>query len=295
MLLKNYSLNALRVFAVAANASSFKHAAQQLGLSQSAVTRHIQTLEEQLGTQLFHRDNRIHALTPAGELLGEQLLALFQQLEQSVERARVSGDEALTTLRIYVPSNVLRWWLASRLADFTAIYPHIRLQLDTYDDTVADHHHAAIALGVQQGAFDLALVHGRIKDRNLKQQNLYSPRYAPVSAASDITTSGHWWVQPQSEAWQAYRRDFPVQAQALPVQAVAKPSIGLELVSNGTGSTLVDTLYLQHPAFRSLQCSQDQAVDGKHDVFVVTRQAARHPVAVVAFSKWLQSRVQQSL
>lgn len=295
MLLKNYSLNALRVFAVAANAGSFKNAAQQLGLSQSAVTRHIQTLEEQLGTQLFHRDNRVHALTPAGELLGEQLLALFQQLEQSVERARVSGDEALTTLRIYVPSSFLRWWLAARLADFTAIYPHIRLQLDTYDDAVADHHHATIALGVQQGAYDLAIVHGRIKDRNLKQQSLYSPRYAPVHATANDDVNGNWWVQPQSESWQAFHREFSAQAQSLPVQAVAKPSIGLELVSNGAGATLVDTLYLQHPAFGNLQCNQEQAVAGKQDVYIVTKQAARHPVAVVAFSKWLQSRVQQSL
>lgn len=296
MLLKNYSLNALRVFAVAASANSFKHAAQQLGLSQSAVTRHIQTLEEQLGTQLFHRDNRIHALTPAGQLLGDQLLSLFQQLEQSVERARASGDEALTTLRIYVPSSFLRWWLAGRLADFTAIYPHIRLQLDTYDDSAADHHHAAIALGVQQGAYDLALVHGRIKDRNLKQQSLYSPRYAPVVAPSDSTnTDGHWWIQPQSEAWLQFHRDFPEHARALPVQAVAKPSIGLELVSNGSGATLVDTLYLRHPALAALNADSDHSVSGKQDVMVVTKQAARHPVAVVAFSKWLQSRVQQSL
>lgn len=295
MLLKNYSLNALRVFAVAANTNSFKHAAQQLGLSQSAVTRHIQTLEEQLGTQLFHRDNRVHALTPAGERLGEQLLALFQQLEQSVERARVSGDEALTTLRIFVPSSFLRWWLASRLADFTAIYPHIRLQLDTYDDAAIDHHHAAIAQGTQQGAYDLALALGRIKDRNLKQQSLYNPRYAAVRSNTDNTTAGNWWIQPQSEAWQAFQRDFPEQAQALPVQAVAKPSIGLELVSNGAGATLVDTLYLHHPAFNALQCNLEQTVTGKQDVYIITKQAARHPVAVVAFSKWLQSRVQQSL
>lgn len=295
MLLKNYSLNALRVFAVAANTNSFKHAAQQLGLSQSAVTRHIQTLEEQLGTQLFHRDNRVHALTPAGELLGGQLLALFQQLEQSVERARVSGDEALTTLRIYVPNSFLRWWLASRLADFTAIYPHIRLQLDTYDEALAEQQQAAIAQGVQQGAFDLALVHGRIKDRNLKQQSLYTPRYAPVQASSSDNASGNLWVQPQSAIWQAFRSAYPDQAQRLPVQAVAKPSIGLELVSNGTGATLVDTLYLQHASLQNLQANEATSIISKQDVFYVTKQAARHPVAVVAFSKWLQNRVQQSL
>lgn len=295
MILKNYSLNALRVFAVAANTNSFKHAAQQLGLSQSAVTRHIQTLEEQIGTQLFHRDNRVHSLTPAGQLLGGQLLVLFQQLEQSVERARLSGDEALTTLRIYVPNSFLRWWLAGRLADFTAIYPHIRLQLDTYDDALTEQQHAAIAQGVQQGAFDLAVVQGRIKDRSLTQRSLYTPRYVPLHALEDDRTRGNWWVQPQSTIWQIFSTAYPEQAKQFPVQAVAKPTIGLELVSNGSGATLVDTLYLQHESLQRLYAKEAHSVTSKQDVYYVTKHASRHPVAVVAFSKWLQNRIQQSL
>ncbi|HAR56965.1 MAG TPA: hypothetical protein DCR58_09315, partial [Idiomarina baltica] len=58
----NLSLNALRVFDVAARAGTFKQAAQQLGVTQAAVTRQIQTLENQLGMRLFQRDNRVHAL-----------------------------------------------------------------------------------------------------------------------------------------------------------------------------------------------------------------------------------------
>lgn len=58
------SLNALRVFDVAARSGSFKQAAQQLGVTQSAVTRQIQALEEQLDMRLFQRDNRVHSLTP---------------------------------------------------------------------------------------------------------------------------------------------------------------------------------------------------------------------------------------
>src|SRR5690554_8024824 len=93
------SLNALRVFAVAAHADSFKQAAQQLGVSQSNITRQIQALEEQLGTRLFQRDNRVHALTSAGTALAPDLLRLFRELDRTVERARSVGDTQLTTLR----------------------------------------------------------------------------------------------------------------------------------------------------------------------------------------------------
>lgn len=112
------SLNALRVFAVAAHADSFKQAAQQLGVSQSNITRQIQALEEQLGTRLFQRDNRVHALTMAGETLAPDLLRLFRELDRTVDRARNIGDSEATTLRIALPESFLRWWLSSRLAEF---------------------------------------------------------------------------------------------------------------------------------------------------------------------------------
>ncbi|RUO60280.1 LysR family transcriptional regulator [Pseudidiomarina insulisalsae] len=296
MLLKNYSLNALRVFAVAANAGSFKHAAQQLDLSQSAITRHIQTLEEQLGTKLFHRDNRVHALTPVGEALGQRLLPLFQRLEQSVQSARSSGDEELTTLRLLVPASFLRWWLAARLADFTAIYPHIRIQLDTYDEAAGAPQHAAIAQALQQGTLDLAMIHGRIKDRSLKQQRLYQPTFSPISSAtSERDTLTPCWVDPLSESWQQLMQGYPEFAKSQRLQPVAKNSIGLELVTSAPGSTLIDSLYAAHPQFSGLRLHSDIRVVSKTDVLLAMKQAARHPVAVVAFSKWLQNRLQQSL
>ncbi|CAB0149991.1 Glycine cleavage system transcriptional activator [Pseudidiomarina piscicola] len=301
MSLKNYSLNALRVFAVAANAPSFKHAAQQLELSQSAITRHIQTLEQQLGTPLFHRDNRVHALTPAGELLAPTLLNLFRQLEQSVEQARSCGDEELTTLRVLVPDTFLRWWLASRLADFSAIYPHIRVQLDTYPEDEQDLQAAELTQRLQHGQIDIALVAGKLKDRSLQQELLYQPHYCPISSPSMTTSAaapaipGHWYANPASSVWQTFVKQQQKLSQAYPLLSVPKASIGLDLLNSFPGLSLINTLYAQHPQFAQWTLHAKSSVKSKSAVYYCLKARERHPVAVVAFSKWLSNRIQQSL
>ncbi|MFC0444853.1 LysR family transcriptional regulator [Pseudidiomarina halophila] len=296
MSLKDYSLNALRVFAVAANAPSFKHAAQQLELSQSAITRHIQTLEQQLGTPLFHRDNRVHALTPAGELLAPTLLSLFQQLEQAVQQARTCGDEELTTLRVLVPDTFLRWWLASRLADFSAIYPHIRVQVDTYAEDEQDVQLSQIGQALQHGRVDLAVLSGKLKDRSLQQQLLYQPQFCPIgSPATATSAAAAWYANPASAVWQAFCKQHKQLSQSYPVQSVPKASIGLDLLTSLSGFSLINTLYAQHPQFNQWPLQAEAAITAKSGVYICLKARERHPVAVIAFSKWLANRVQQSM
>lgn len=62
-------LDQLRVFLAVAETQSFTEAAHRLYLSHSTISRRISSLEEELGLELFCRDNAVHGLTPAGELL----------------------------------------------------------------------------------------------------------------------------------------------------------------------------------------------------------------------------------
>lgn len=90
---------------MAATAPSFKHAAQQLNVSQSNITRQIQALEEQLGTRLFQRDNRVHALTAAGQAIAADVSQLFNELDRIIERARNLSYTEHTTLKLAVPES----------------------------------------------------------------------------------------------------------------------------------------------------------------------------------------------
>ena len=89
----------LRVFHAVADAGSLTHAGEQLHLSQSAISRQIRGLEEQLQSTLFHRHARGLLLTEQGELLYEATLAMNKRLNAAAARIRDSKDEVCGDLR----------------------------------------------------------------------------------------------------------------------------------------------------------------------------------------------------
>jgi DNA-binding transcriptional LysR family regulator len=81
----------LRVFHAAAEAGSFTHAGEQLGLSQSAVSRQVSALESELGVSLFHRHARGLILTEQGEVLRATAHDVFMKLEAARAKLTASG------------------------------------------------------------------------------------------------------------------------------------------------------------------------------------------------------------
>lgn len=291
MTTKQPSLNALRVFAIAAHAQSFKHAAQQLGVSQSAITRQVQALEQQLGTRLFQRDNRVHALTPAGQALAPELLRLFRDLDRTIDRVRDIGDSELTTLRLELPDELLRWWLASRLADFSALYPHIRLQFSTVAMYPNSTEKADICNRLQHESVDIAVHYGKLRDKSVRQQPLYHPTIVPVTRQLSATEhSGRWLVDSQHLIWQQFSRQFPRLSQQLDYQPAPQSAV-LDLLTNSTTVALTDQLFLSHPQLSHLHALTDRAFKLPEAVYISYKERSRQPVALVAFSKWLESRL----
>jgi DNA-binding transcriptional LysR family regulator len=119
----------LRIFHAAAAAGSFTHAGEQLGLSQSAVSRQIRALEDSVKAPLFHRHARGLILTEQGELLyrtAHDVLAKLAMAEAMLadSRERPSGE-----LRIAAPITFGSVWIAPRLAEFADMYPEVTLRL----------------------------------------------------------------------------------------------------------------------------------------------------------------------
>ncbi|MEQ8369742.1 MAG: LysR family transcriptional regulator [Alphaproteobacteria bacterium] len=119
----------LRVFHEVANAGSLTHAGEHLGLSQSAVSRQISTLEDSLGTPLFHRHARGLVLTEQGELLYQTVHEVFAKLAMTESlitesRTRPSGELRVTTTVAFGSL-----WLVPRIHEFTELYPEISLNL----------------------------------------------------------------------------------------------------------------------------------------------------------------------
>ena len=125
------SLNALRVFEVAARRRSFKDAADEICVSQSAVSRHIHTLERQLGVSLFYRLYRAVELTDAGEMLYATVSGAFTEIYETT-RVISQHDTPATSkvpLVISAPPGLAELWLGSRLGNFCRANPDIEPEI----------------------------------------------------------------------------------------------------------------------------------------------------------------------
>jgi len=120
-------LNALRVFEAAARHLSFKEAANELSITQAAVSHQIKSLEDYLGVQLFKRAGRGVQLTEAARAALPRLRDGFDALASAVEMIHVRADE--TDLQITAPPVFTARWLMPRLADFSRQEPKIDVRV----------------------------------------------------------------------------------------------------------------------------------------------------------------------
>lgn len=120
-------LRHLRYFAAVAAHGSFSRAAQNLHLTQPALSRQVKDLEDELGVALFVRGKNAVTLTAAGELFYEEARDLLARADQAILRVR--GEAQSEVLRVgYVPSLTTRV-MAGALEKFQAASPRVRIEL----------------------------------------------------------------------------------------------------------------------------------------------------------------------
>ena len=124
----------LRIFNAAAEAGSFTHAGEVLGLSQSAVSRQVSALEQDLQAPLFHRHARGLILTEQGEQLFRTVQEVVQKLEMTRMRLTDSRERPHGELRITTTVGIGTNWLAPRLGEFLELYPDITVKVILSDD-----------------------------------------------------------------------------------------------------------------------------------------------------------------
>lgn len=118
-------LYALRAFEAASRHNSFTRAAEELSITQSAVSRHIRTLEEHFACRLFQRSGRTLQLTEAARLLLPGVREGFAALERACHTLNAEDD----ILRMKAPSTLTMRWLLARLSRFRALQPGNEVQL----------------------------------------------------------------------------------------------------------------------------------------------------------------------
>jgi DNA-binding transcriptional LysR family regulator len=124
----------LKVFHAAAEAGSFTHAGERLGLSQSAVSRQVSALESDLSVSLFHRHARGLILTEQGELLHRTAHEVFMKLEAARTKLTDSRERPNGELKVSTTPGIGVHWLTPRLGEFLDLYPDIQISLITSDE-----------------------------------------------------------------------------------------------------------------------------------------------------------------
>ena len=161
-------LNALRAFDAVGQRGSFTAGAQALNVSQSAVSRHIISLEELLGRKLFDRSGARLVLTPAGEALLPEVGKAFDRIEQTMNA--ISGNATGSRpIRIHIPPSLLHQIALPMIQDFHAEHPDIRIDISSSHVTGLPSTETDMAI-----VFDLPGVDDRVTDF------LWMVRVAPV-------------------------------------------------------------------------------------------------------------------
>lgn len=175
----------LRVFQAVGRHLSFTKAAQELFVTQPAVTKHIHELEKQYGQRLLERRGNRVALTEAGRLLllhAETVAASAQQLDDQLLTLRDPG-EAAGRLRLGASTTLSQYVLPGLLPAFQARHPNVRL-------TLLNANSERIAEALLRGELDLGFVEGRTKSRDLHYELLVPDELVAVRRATPAGPPG---------------------------------------------------------------------------------------------------------
>ncbi len=162
------SLDLLKGFEAAARQLSFTKAGAELFLSQSAVSRQIQELEEQLGVRLFERRHRALALTEAGQALYAASAQVLETVRTVTDRLRAS--QGRRTLAVTTTQSFASLWLIPRLAGFTRRHRELDVRISA----------ETRVLDLERDGLDLAIRHGPAKMVGSYALRLFGERVFPV-------------------------------------------------------------------------------------------------------------------
>ena len=170
----------LRIFHAVASAGSFTHAGQQLSLSQSAVSRQISALEEEIATPLFQRHARGLTLTDEGEMLYGAVSDVLARLVSVEEALKDSRAAPRGILKVTCSHGIGTYWLMPRLSVFLKEYPEVDIHI-----VMEDHE-----LDLAQREADIALRMRAPVQADLIQRKLFTVHYHMYASKDYLARSG---------------------------------------------------------------------------------------------------------
>lgn len=160
-------LTAMRAFEAAARNENFTAAANELGMTQAAVSYQVKALEERLGAPLFVRERGRVRLTALGARLLPPLSQAFDKIEAVFASEREEDESLLTITTTQTFANT---WLAWRLGTFQIAHPELAVRMAANDQLV----------DLRSGEADVAIRAGRVTWEGLEQIELFEVDFTPM-------------------------------------------------------------------------------------------------------------------
>jgi len=168
----------LRAFEAVARHLNFRAASEDLSLTQSAVSRQIQALEQEVGIPLFLRHTRAVELTSAGALLLRTVLPALEQMDSAVRQIRRSAGRKSVAISTW--ASFASMWLIPRLEAFQSEHPDIDIRIDATD----------VAVDLDTTDIDLALRYATPANAPMGAIRMFGEQLTPV-ASPWLLKSGH--------------------------------------------------------------------------------------------------------
>jgi len=170
----------MRVFAAVVEASSFVAAADSLGMSKAAVSRHVAELEQRLGVRLMHRTTRKLSLTPEGEVFLARCRDILSSIEASEAEISTHSVTVGGLLKLSVPVSFGIRHLAPLWHEFLALHPQVSLDVQLADRVI----------DLIDEGFDLAIRIARLPDSTLISRQIASTRLVLCAAPGYLRRRG---------------------------------------------------------------------------------------------------------
>ena len=173
-------LNSIRVFLQVARMGSFSAAAEHLRISKAMASKHVSSLENQLGVRLFNRTTRHLNLTDSGLIYRDRVQRIMEDLEETELSTAKLSSEPTGTLRIMAPTSFGSFHLTRAIAEYRQLYPKISIDL-VFTPRTPDF--------IGEG-LDLAILTGEMKDSNQVARKLTQSRLVVCGAPGYLEKHG---------------------------------------------------------------------------------------------------------
>ncbi|POU03971.1 glycine cleavage system transcriptional regulator GcvA [Pseudescherichia vulneris] len=283
-------LNALRVFDAAARHLSFTRAADELFVTQAAVSHQIKSLEDFLGLKLFRRRNRSLLLTEEGQSYFQDIKEIFSQLTEATRKLQSRSAKGALTVSL-LPSFAIQW-LVPRLSSFNSAYPGIDVRIQAVDrevDKLADD-------------VDVAIFYGRGNWPGLRVEKLYAEYLLPVCSPLLLTgdkplktpedLAKHTLLHDASRRdWQTYTRQLGLNLNVQQGPIFSHSAMVLQAAIHGQGVALANNVMAQSEIEAGrLACPFNDVLVSKNAFYLVCHDSQAELGKIAAFRQWILAK-----